>query len=330
VVGVRETTYVSIRFDEHHWALILGGSSGFGLATAHKLARHGMNIAVVHRDRKGAMGPIEAEFETLKKTGVGFLSFNLDALSSEGRKTVLDALVERLGAAGKVRLMLHSIAFGNLKLLGPTPSDYGASQKRARARLAAELGIDEERLGSAVKAALQKSEKPEDTDALSALAEPPAYDNDAFLEDEDFQRTVYSMGTSLSSWTQDLHLRKLFAADARDLGMTSEGNEIAWRGYAAVSAAKVALESVSRSIALELAPYGIRSNIVQAGVTDTPALRLIPGSAKMKAAARQRNPFGRLTTPAEVADVICLLATDEARWINGALIRVDGGEAISG
>jgi NAD(P)-dependent dehydrogenase (short-subunit alcohol dehydrogenase family) len=74
----------------------------------------------------------------------------------------------------------------------------------------------------------------------------------------------------------------------------------------------------------------VRSNILQPGVTDTPALRLIPGSARMKAAARLRNPLGRLTTPADVADVICLLCTDEARWVNGALLRVDGGEHVAG
>ena len=112
--------------------------------------------------------------------------------------------------------------------------------------------------------------------------------------------------------------------------MTSEGNEIAWRGYAAVAAAKVAMESVSRSIAVEFAPYGIRSNIVQAGVTETRALALIPGSAQLKAGARLRNPFGRLTTPAYVADVICLLCTDEAQWINGTIVRADGGEHIGG
>jgi NAD(P)-dependent dehydrogenase (short-subunit alcohol dehydrogenase family) len=85
-----------------------------------------------------------------------------------------------------------------------------------------------------------------------------------------------------------------------------------------------------RAMALELAPYGIRSNVLQPGISDTPALRLIPGSAHMKAAARKRNPFGRLTTPEDVADVVCLLSTEEARWINGAIVRVDGGEHIGG
>jgi NAD(P)-dependent dehydrogenase (short-subunit alcohol dehydrogenase family) len=150
------------------------------------------------------------------------------------------------------------------------------------------------------------------------------------LEDEDFERTVYSMGTSLATWTREVFAAGLFAGDARVLAMTSEGNEVAWRGYAAVAAAKVALESVSRAIAAEYAPHGIRSNVVQAGVTDSAALRLIPGSDHLKAAAALRNPFGRLTTAAEVADVIFLLSTDEARWINGTIVRADGGEHIAG
>ena len=44
----------------------------------------------------------------------------------------------------------------------------------------------------------------------------------------------------------------------------------------------------------------------------------------------KRNPFGRLTKPEDVANVISLLAMDESAWINGSLIRVDGGEHISG
>jgi NAD(P)-dependent dehydrogenase (short-subunit alcohol dehydrogenase family) len=151
----------------------------------------------------------------------------------------------------------------------------------------------------------------------------------AVLEDEDMARTIYSMGTSMLTWVQRLHGKGLFAADARVIGLTSEGNTIAWRGYAAVAAAKSALESVSRAIAVEFAPYGIRSNIVQPGVTDTPALRVIPGSVHMKAGAQLRNPFGRLTTPEDVADVVYLLSLDESRWINGALIRADGGEHIA-
>jgi NAD(P)-dependent dehydrogenase (short-subunit alcohol dehydrogenase family) len=316
---------MSIEFDRAHWALILGGSSGFGLATAKKLARCGMNVAVVHRDRKGAMVNIEPAFAEIRATGVGFAAFNVDALSEEGRRTVLDALAERMGDRGKVRLVLHSIAYGNLKLLVPPAPGAENPGVEARRLLAERLGVPEETLASAVRSALESG-----ADALSALADPPAHDPEALLDDEDFARTIFSMGTSLATWTKAVLARRMFAPSARVVGMTSEGNEVAWRGYAAVAAAKVALESVGRALALELAPYGVRTNIVQAGVTDTPALRLIPGSRQMKAGAKLRNPFGRLTTPADVADFIALLCTDEAAWVNGTVIRVDGGERIGG
>ena len=124
--------------------------------------------------------------------------------------------------------------------------------------------------------------------------------------------------------------RGLFASDARVIGLTSEGNTVAWKGYAAVAAAKVALESVARGMAVEMAPYGVRVNVVQAGITDTPALQAIPGNDHLKAQARSRNPFHRLTLPQDVANVIYLLSTDEAAWINGEIVRVDGGEHVSG
>lgn len=308
-------------YGKHEWALILGGSSGFGLATAQKLARHNLNVCVVHRDRRGAMRRIEPEFDAIRATGVQFVAFNKDALKPEGQVEILDSLAEAIGPDGRVRLLLHSIAFGNLKLIGP---EADASDE-ATEKLAERLGI----AANAVREAADELFE-ENVDGVQGIAAAPAYAADNFLEDDDVARTIYAMGTSLLSWTRALSDRGLFAEDARVLGMTSEGNEVAWKGYAAVAAAKVALESVSRSIAVEMAHMGIRSNIVQAGVTDTPALRAIPGSLNLKAQARTRNPFGRLTTPEDVADVIYLLSLPEAAWINGAIIRVDGGERISG
>jgi NAD(P)-dependent dehydrogenase (short-subunit alcohol dehydrogenase family) len=310
-------------FSDTQWALILGGSSGFGLACAKKLASSGMSIAVVHRDRRGAMASIEQAFEAIRADGAELLTLNVDALSIEGRRAVLDALTQRMGPQGRVRLLLHSIAFGNLKLLAPE-RPRASPAACTRESLAAALGVSEGKLATALETAAAESE------ALSDLLFPPHYDSGSLLEEEDFAHTIHAMGTSLAIWAQDVLKRGLFADDARVLGLTSEGNEVAWRGYAAVAAAKVALESVARAMAVELAPYGIRSNVVQPGVTDTPALRMIPGNARMKAGARRRNPFGRLTTPQDVADVVCLLCTDEAHWINGTIVRVDGGEHVAG
>ena len=78
------------RFAPEQWALILGGSSGFGLATAKKLAAEGMSVGVVHRDRRGAMDRVNREFDGIRAHGRGFFSLNLDALSPEGMATVVD------------------------------------------------------------------------------------------------------------------------------------------------------------------------------------------------------------------------------------------------
>lgn len=306
---------------KNYWALILGGSSGFGLATGKRLGQAGINVCIVHRDRKGAMSRIEPEFEAIRATGATLLTYNLDGLSEEGRKTVLDGLTEAM-KGGKIRTLLHSIAFGNLKLLAPMVK----RREDAVEKLAKSLGVDPAK----VRAEATRLFLEEGVDELMHIAEEPAYNNEMFLGDEDIANTIYAMGTSLVTWTGDVFRRGLFAGDARVLGLTSEGNETAWRGYAAVSAAKVALEAVSRSIAYEYGPHGIRSNILQPGVTDTPALRLIPGSTHMAAHSRMRNPLGRLTTPEDVAGVVLAMSMDETAWINGEIIRVDGGERIAG
>ena len=308
-------------FNRDQWAIVLGGSSGLGLATAQKLAEHGMSLCVVHRDRRGAMARIEAEFEKIRGVGVPLITFNEDALDPGKRDEILTELKGAMGADGRVRVLLHSIAFGNLKLIAPeksTPSSMPGD-------LAERLGVSAERLTTAADELFEAG-----ADALHTLAQRPKYPDRSYIDDEDLERTIYSMGTSVLGWAQTLLERGLFAEDARIFGLTSEGNEVAWKGYAAVAAAKVALESIARSMAVELAPHGIRSNVIQAGVTDTAALREIPGNAQLKAQARQRNLFGRLTTPADVANVIYLLSTAEAAWINGEVIRVDGGEHISG
>jgi len=308
-------------FPKKAWALILGGSSGFGLATAKKLALHGMNLLIIHRDRRGAMARINQDFEEIRLLGVELISFNTDALSSESRTQALDTIVEALADSGRIRVLLHSIAFGNLKLaVAEKPVEHTVVT-----RLSKRLGVQAEDLQSAVDELFAGG-----ADALRGVASPPRYSSSLVLEEEDLDRTVFAMGTSLLVWVQDVFARSLFAADARVFGLTSEGNSVAWKGYAAVAAAKVALESVARAIAVEFAPYGIRANVIQAGVSDTPALRLIPGNQHLKAEACSRNPLGRLTTPADVANAIYLLSLDEAAWINGEIIRVDGGEHISG
>lgn len=312
---------IKASFPSNEWVLILGGSSGFGLATAKRFARAGNNVLIVHRDRRGSMAAIEPHFEEIKALGHGFHTWNADAIEAASRTETLGEIVKAIGPKGRIKVLLHSIAFGNLKLIAPEKIET----RTAGPNLAQRLGVDPAKLTEIADELFEAGE-----DGLHPLTSAPTFPDKSYLDEEDFGRTILAMGTSLLGWTQEIFNREIFAEDARIFGLTSEGNEVAWKGYAAVSAAKVSLEALSRSIALEFGPYGIRCNVIQAGVTNTPALRAIPGSDQLKSQARLRNPGGRLTTPEDVAGVIFLLSQREASWINGEVIRVDGGEHISG
>ncbi len=307
---------------KNKWALILGGSSGFGLQTAKKLSSQGMNICVVHRDRRGAMERINKEFQEIRDNKVKLISYNENALEKEVQEKILDDFTKQVGK-GQIGLLMHSIALGNLKLLAPRKQTISPNQM-AVGKLAEALQISEKQLQTQINTLFEQG-----LYSFHSLSESPVYNDELLLGDEDIANTAYAMGTSLITWVQELFTRELFADYVQVVGLTSEGNEVAWLGYAAVSIAKCALEAASRSIAREFAPYGIRSNIIQAGVTYTPALQFIPGSSHIVAKAFLSQPGGRLTQPSDVANVISLLCTQEAYWINGSLIKVDCGESIS-
>ncbi len=258
--------------DEGSFALILGGSKGLGLATAMKLARHGYNIIVVHRDRRADLPVIKTAFHEIESFGIQFISYNMDATNPESRRKMLMDMRRKLSGKKKIRVLVHSIAKGNLKPL------HSKGNKA--------------------------------------------------LDYQDFMITMNAMAISLFDWTKALVKEKLFARDTRIISFTSEGNSKVLPNYAAVSVAKAGLEAITRSIAVEFAPFGIKANCIQAGVTITESFKMIPQSEKIAAAALKRNPSGRLTRPEDVANVVYLLCTDEAEWITGTIIAVDGGERL--
>lgn len=253
------------------WAIILGGSSGFGFAAIEKLSKHGMNIAVLYRE------PAQNEKEFLinlqqlsSENAVTILPYNLNALDEDGRQKFLQQFSSTINKKNCVRLLLHSIARGNLK--------------------------------------------------------PLISDDNNVLTTEDIQLTSYAMSNSILDWTRLLLKENLFCNDARIIGLTSEGAEKYWESYAAVSVAKASLKSLAKYMSVEFAKHGLKTNLIQAGITETPSLKRIPDSKTLLEFAANRNPFGRITTPQDVANVIYLLCTDEAAWMNGAVIHVDGGE----
>lgn len=157
----------------------------------------------------------------------------------------------------------------------------------------------------------------------------PSDPKDALTQNQ-MEMTLDVMANSLVYWMQDLVHRGLMREGGRVYAMTSAGAHRVVPSYGAVSAAKAALESHIRQLALELAPRGITVNAIRAGITDTPALRKIPGHESLIESASENNPGGRMTTPQDVAEAIATLATGETHWITGGVIGVDGGEDIAG
>ncbi len=148
------------------------------------------------------------------------------------------------------------------------------------------------------------------------------------LTNKNIDMTLDVMAHSLVYWSQGIVTRKLMTEGGRIFAMTSSGSHRVWPTYGAVSAAKAALEHHIRQLAVELAPKKITANSIRAGVTDTPALRKIPGNKALVENAIRVNPSGRLTTTEDVAKAIALLCRDEANWITGNIIGVDGGEDL--
>jgi enoyl-[acyl-carrier protein] reductase III len=168
--------------------------------------------------------------------------------------------------------------------------------------------------------------------SLAFGALKPFIENDVkdAISQKQIEMTLDVMGSSLVYWCQDLFNAGFLKKGSHIFGMTSSGSQRQWKSYGAVSMAKSILESACRQMALELAPHGIASNTIMAGVTDTPALRKIPGNDRMIEHAIAVNPHGRLTTPEDIGDAVTLIGLSESSWITGNTIRADGGEDITG
>src|SRR5688572_14627675 len=147
------------------------------------------------------------------------------------------------------------------------------------------------------------------------------------VSQKQLEMTADVMAHSLIYWVRDLFHAGLLGDGSRVFAMTSEGATRAVPTYGPVSAAKAALEAHVRQLSMELIAHGITVNAIRAGVTDTPALRRIPGHEELRAAAEARNPGGRLTRPEDVGEALIALASPHLYWMTGNVIGVDGGEA---
>jgi len=142
------------------------------------------------------------------------------------------------------------------------------------------------------------------------------------------------------NWAMDINARALLTLVQHGVPLMQRGSRViavsslgairAIENYTAVGASKAALESLVRHLAVELGRMGINVNTVSAGAVDTDALKHFPNREQILAAAMERTPLGRLTTPDDVADIALFLCSKLATMIQGQVITVDGGYAIRG
>jgi len=258
------------------YALILGASSGFGEAVALELSSEGFNILGVHMDRGAGLTKVEQIKRQITDHKVEALYFNLNAASDKNREQVIQRCQDHFkikNIDGKIKVVLHSLAFGSL-----APYIHNDPKER--------------------------------------------------LSQKQMDMTLNVMAHSLVYWTRDLLLADLLTQGTKIYAMTSSGSLRVTPFYGAISAAKAALESHIRQLALELAPYGITANALRAGVTFTPALRKIPGHETMIDLALSQVPFKRLTQPLDIAKYIASQATSDEAWNTGNIINLDGGECV--
>lgn len=120
-------------------------------------------------------------------------------------------------------------------------------------------------------------------------------------------------------------LKDYMPRGGRVIALSSLGALRAIPNYAFIGASKAALEALVRSLALELAEYGITANTVSAGVVDTDALKHFPNREHLLAEYQAKSLAGRPLTPEDIANTIYLLCLPEADMINGHTLFVDAG-----
>ncbi len=108
----------------------------------------------------------------------------------------------------------------------------------------------------------------------------------------------------------------LFSTVASKLGMGM---------HSSVSVAKSAVEGLTKSLAAEFAPFNVRVNAVAPSLTDTPLAQFLLGDDTKRDAANKRHPLSRYGTPQDIASMAAYLLSDQASWITGQIIGVDGG-----
>jgi NAD(P)-dependent dehydrogenase (short-subunit alcohol dehydrogenase family) len=109
------------------------------------------------------------------------------------------------------------------------------------------------------------------------------------------------------------------------LNITSVHEQIAWSGYSAYAASKAAVSMLTKTLAQEAAPHGVRVLAVAPGAIQTPINRAVWSHVRSKKDLLEKIPLNRIGQPEEIARMVVALVSNAASYVTGATIFVDGG-----
>jgi NAD(P)-dependent dehydrogenase (short-subunit alcohol dehydrogenase family) len=149
------------------------------------------------------------------------------------------------------------------------------------------------------------------------------------VTDEDFQKIILTNLTAVFSLSREVVKCMLEKGSGSIINISSMASQYGLPKVIAYTASKSAIEGMTRAMAVELSPQGIRTNCIAPGfiATDMSA-KALNGDPERKAKVLGRTPMGKLGEPSDVAEAALFLALDGSRFITGTILPVDGGNSI--
>ncbi|WP_179393496.1 enoyl-[acyl-carrier-protein] reductase FabL [Sporosarcina sp. JAI121] len=151
-------------------------------------------------------------------------------------------------------------------------------------------------------------------------------------------RPIMELEESHWDWTMNINAKgmlfgaqeaaKLMDKGGKIIGISSLGSIRYLENYTTVGVSKAAMESITRYLAVELAPKGIAVNTVSGGAIDTDALKHFPNREELLEDARKNTPAGRMVEIDDMVKTAMFLISDDSDMIRGQTIIVDGGRSI--
>jgi NAD(P)-dependent dehydrogenase (short-subunit alcohol dehydrogenase family) len=149
------------------------------------------------------------------------------------------------------------------------------------------------------------------------------------VTDEEFQRIVLTNQTVVFSMSREVAKVMVHQKSGSIINMSSMASQYGIPQVIAYTAAKSAVEGMTRAMAVELSPLGIRVNCIAPGFIKTNmSSSALDSDPVRKQKVFSRTPMGRLGVPEDVAKAALFLSSDEANYITGTVMCVDGGNSI--